>query len=736
MHLQAGSGVNTLLNGMMIFLKKKKAKAGLLAILCSFFAFPSFSLTQDDILSPVQGEWGNMQALVIDSREPCGIYYSLTGSDPLLSGFAYDRPVVIEQTGNVKIRITAVYADSRREDFTVEYTVNEKEPTLSKEAVSFVSSICQNPIRNYISGESFPIPSELKYSFFNGERPSIQGRELSIDSMNLLERYMPCTVEDASGNLWHFVIHVSPSSQNKQVISSEKFKDDLPFVLTDWVNFYYTGSDLIYQIDDLYWSGLHQKIVLDRSVPHTVSFQSVSFEKGNPITTYTIPPMPKLKKEVTDGGGEVFSIDEEWNGKPFLIGPSNAKLSATNVSKGFYKKIYADTFFGDEIKDGFTAGIYYGGIYQGPVKVDCTLDKLPPKPPVIHSAGGVTRGVSSSSIVIESSDGDEIFYSISEPLVSPEGFSSANEKAFNSVKQGAFSFYSGSPLVLKSVNENATFYKIQAYCQDKKGNKSSVSEYRVILDECNFYVDASFKGQNLSLYEEGSFEHPFATLEQAAEAVNSCEYAIIHVQGNVPCSSAIELKRDCLIIGYESSIEFSGKGLLSISGAKAVFRDLSISKRESDVASKNLLQVKNSCVEFENCEISAVFEKDGILIDSVDSDLTFSATGLTINAKGYSSCLASSGGKITCSGMRSTASANDCVNFNIIKGEIVCTSCDFSVLAKFGCALELVKSKASLEDNSFYARLSSPSKTHGAVWNEADSFVVVNKGNRFEGWNQ
>ncbi|MBP5577142.1 MAG: chitobiase/beta-hexosaminidase C-terminal domain-containing protein, partial [Treponema sp.] len=171
-------------------LKKRVASSCLFCALAIFFAFPAFSLTQEDILSPVQGEWDNVQALVIDNREPCGIYYSLTGSDPLVSGFAYDRPVVIEETGDVKIRITAVYPDSRRDDFTVEYTVkksgSEDNAHLSEQARDFIDSICQNPLRNYISGDTFPIPKDFKYSFFNGDKPTIQGTELFIDKRNLL----------------------------------------------------------------------------------------------------------------------------------------------------------------------------------------------------------------------------------------------------------------------------------------------------------------------------------------------------------------------------------------------------------------------------------------------------------------------------------------------------------------------------------------------------------------------
>ena len=202
----------------------------------------------------------------------------------------------------------------------------------------------------------------------------------------------------------------------------------------------------------------------------------------------------------------------------------------------------------------------------------------------------------------------------------------------------------------------------------------------------------------------------------------------------MPCSSQIQINRDCLIIGFESSIEFTGQGSLSITGSKASFKDLNISKRQSSKESKNLLQIKNSIVEFDGCELSGVFPGDGILVDSVDSNLAFTATGLTVNAQKYSSCLSSSGGKIVCRNIRSTSSSLDSVNFNVIKGDVDVSGSDFSIIANLGCAIELVKSKASLEENNFYAKLSAKSKTHGAVWNEADSFVLVNKGNNFEGW--
>ena len=63
------------------------------------------------IINPVKGVWANKQLLVLGLSEGENAYYSLNGSDPRESGFAYDGPVMLDVSGDVEVRIVAV--DSR-----------------------------------------------------------------------------------------------------------------------------------------------------------------------------------------------------------------------------------------------------------------------------------------------------------------------------------------------------------------------------------------------------------------------------------------------------------------------------------------------------------------------------------------------------------------------------------------------------------------------------------------------
>ena len=699
----------------------------------------AFALDYSAILSPMPGKWKNTQALVIDCSESGGIYYSLSGSDPLVSGFAYDGPVVLEQKGDVKLHITFVGKGKGRQDFEIQYSVESQSDfsnEFSKEDAEFLSGISSSPIRKYTSGGVFSIPRSFKYSFKNEDEPEFYGRELSLDEGNLLERYMPCTVKDSKGGMWHFVLHTQASKKRLTSFEEKDYPKELPYSLTNWSNFYYTGDDLIYQIDDSYWSGVRQTIILDRSVPHTVRFQSVAFEVGNPVTTYIIPPMPQLKKQSDENGREVYSIDESFEGIPFLIGPSKESLSSLQVARGFYKEIYADTFFGDEVKEDFLAGIYYDGVYQGSVKVSCSLDKLPPKPPVISSPDNSSRARSKMRVQIQAEEGD-IFYSVSEPVVSAEGFSAADISKFDTVLQSDFVPYGGNMIELDSVGDSATFYKVLAYSQDEKGNRSSIGEYRVVLAESNFYLGKNSlleKSSSENSIFDGSYEHPFSSFEQAAQALNSTEKAVLHIEGRVLCKDEVTLKSSCVISGYNAEILFEENGSLKFEDADVVVKDLVIRKIGSSKADDFCVKVQNSKVKFEGCEIVGVFKGRGILVQTDDSSVYFEGTGLTCNAAKYSSCLSASSSQVEFVKSRITSSALDSINLSIHGGNIKIFSSAFKTIANLGCAIELVETEAFVDDNVFAASLSSKTQKQGALWKDADSVVKQNKENRFEGW--
>ena len=79
---------------------KKLLSSFIFLILCLSYGF-----SQIKVLSPEEGNWSNMQPLVIDNSDGAEYFYSLNGSDPKTSGFAYDGPVLIDVTGDIELRI-------------------------------------------------------------------------------------------------------------------------------------------------------------------------------------------------------------------------------------------------------------------------------------------------------------------------------------------------------------------------------------------------------------------------------------------------------------------------------------------------------------------------------------------------------------------------------------------------------------------------------------------------------
>ncbi len=92
----------------------------------AFFCF-SFSVFAQRVISPVAGNFCNKQPLVIDVSDGAECFYSLSGTDPLASGFAYDGPVLIDITGRVDVKI-AVIKENSKEEIEISYNVKEENP--------------------------------------------------------------------------------------------------------------------------------------------------------------------------------------------------------------------------------------------------------------------------------------------------------------------------------------------------------------------------------------------------------------------------------------------------------------------------------------------------------------------------------------------------------------------------------------------------------------------------------
>ena len=92
----------------------------------------------------------------------------------------------------------------------------------------------------------------------------------------------------------------------------------MPFTVRDWNNIQFTGDKLLYQIDDEYWSADKSERTIDRTVPHTIRWQSMEYMEGNPVGECVLPVVPTLLCYRNADGMLEFLLSDEGS---FLLSP-------------------------------------------------------------------------------------------------------------------------------------------------------------------------------------------------------------------------------------------------------------------------------------------------------------------------------------------------------------------------------------------------------------------------------
>ena len=685
-----------------------------------------------NIISPIPGTWANMQALVIDVSDGSDVYYSLTSSDPLASGFAYDGPVLIDASGAVTLYVSAVSSTGVRSDYTVSYTVAyATSSTNSANAALFIKALTDNPIRRYVSGTLLSIPSELKYGMDNTE-PVLAGKSFTVSILNKLERYIPCSVTDGK-SYWRFIIHTVAAS------SDPVNERTVPFALTNWTTFTYTGQKLIYQIDDGYWSADRKSVTIDRSVPHVIRWQSVEYQFGNPVQEYLLPAKPELVVAKNDAGVILLSIPADDG---FQLGAGIKKTPAGQIAQGLYSTIGIDTFDGDEVRGPLDVSVYYQNVFQGTLPVPVDIDKQPPENPQIVSSSKVKYARNVVTLTITSQGSSKIFYAVSAPIESDTGFENVPPDKFDSVPIGTYTEYDGNPVVLKSTSDSAAFYKVNSYAVDEAGNTSGVSEYRIVVDEYNYYLSVSGKKFNndtsVDSEPDGSYGNPFTTFAQALKVINSLKYTRLHVSGSIEIESGdYVISSSCKIVGNNNHIVFSQDAVITVQGGSFEAENCIFEKQVKAGADKKYLtdeQTKvlqrmfivgtGSKVHFTGCELVGVFSSDGVLVDVNDASITFTNCGLTVQADNYACALSQEKTASEVQKTRITSIAATCVCLSVHKGSVAVSDSTCHVIGKLGRIAELVQTKATVSGCLLNGSFETKSNGLTAIWKDVDSSLV------------
>ena len=693
------------------------------------FLLTTCLLSAQRILSPVPGTWSNKQSLVLDVNDGSECFYSYSGTDPLVSGFAYDGPVLIDATGDVTVRVVSINGE-KKEELTVSFTVQESENPFEADTLenAFIEKICESPMVVYSFGAAVQIPTRLRYALGDGAKPFMDGRTLSLAPGNRLSRYLPCIVTDGRFR-WRFVIFVSGGEAG--ILA----KKDVPFEMSSWNEFIWRGEKLIYSIDDEMWSADTKPKYIDRTVPHVVRWQSVAYEKGNPVQAFLLPPMPSIDvRSLKKSKGPVtFAISGDSRYRMELLSSGVSGDVPGNV--GLFTQTVFDTFTGDAIEGKAVFALYCDGVFQGTLDAEYAIDNQPPLMPEFASNVGTYYARSSVDVRILSEANSEVFYAVSNPI-EVDASNMDDHDALDKIEVGNFHVYGGIPIRLKSGNDKAQFYKVCAYATDAAGNTSNVSEYRVVIDEYNYYLDASAS----PLGADGSKNHPFASFQKALAVINKGRFARFYVSGTfeLPMTENV-ISSNCEFISVKDArFVLPPTGSIILQTASLSAKNCVFEKEAGDETVRSngaFFKLENAAVSLTNCEVVGVFGQNGTAFNANSSVLDFVSTGLTVQSDVYACGISATDSKVTSRDSRFSAIAQTAVNFSVQGGLFELRSSDCKVVSHLGRIAELTRTNARITGSSYTGEFDGNLSAVLPIWQDEKTLMLENSDNTTFGFN-
>lgn len=683
-------------------------------VLAFISIFISASFLSAQVINPVEGTWANMQTLVIDLPETSNAFFSLSGEDPEASGLAYDGPVLLEMEGDVTVNIVIVDENGNKTFQKVNYNVKKVSLPENEAERNFIESVIASGIVDYSCGDVFSIPESLSYSFGNVFDSTEPGKGLSLSKDMVIHRNLPCTVSDGTG-LYRFIISVNP------VVTGIFTRKDLPFEIKDWETFIFNDKSFIYKIDDEWWGQPKEKRKLDRSKNHMISWQSVDYSPENIIKFYIVPPKPELISQVQDDG--VVSVSAKGQeGYKFGI------INEDNEVNELFDSITVDTFQGDNFSGKITCGLFYDSVYHGRLAVPFNVHKRKPLQPVITPSveGKFIR--SSVKISVKSPENNPVYAAVTGPVILNDEYSVEAQENLFELSSEKYVKMRGKAFNLSPSSEGACAYRVRAYCIDSSKNISNTTEYTVIIDQCNYYINGNITNEELLKKADGSREYPFSNFRDLIPLINKSRFVHVRVSGEVYIpNEKIILTSNCHIEGEDSSRLIFGPGTnitvrnssLSVSNVL-----MTLSEPENQTETASIFQLERAVLFMENSELSAAFGKTGTVINSDSSVVNINNSGLTATAENYTSLIASVGSKIYVKASRLTSCADTAVNFSCQGGLFEVRESKCKVVGTMGRIAELFDTHSTIVKNTLNGDLKNGLSSNKAVYMDRKNYSV------------
>lgn len=704
----------------------KKINQVLKIISFLYLLFTSRVFADVNIISPstqLSNVWANKQILLINATDGEEVYYSFSGEDPLDSGFVYDGPVLIDITGDVELKITSVDKNHQRKDFVVNYSVDENLNNVITDdsEIEFFSLLNDSVIFNMNCGNELLIPDSLNYSIscFSTDIKMEIGRNIFVSENSTLERYVSLTVKNNENVFWNYVVHIIPSVRGEYSLS------EMPFEICEWSRIKLKDNKFIYSIDDGWWQRSGQELEVDRSVPHTIRWQSVDYDPLNPIHSYSIPVTPVLRSSILENGSLELSLEGDEN---YRITKSNdSQLYSTGA--GLHKKIIVDAFKGENFSVLFPLEVYSENVYQGKLFAFVEVNRKQPDIPeiVVSDKSKICRNDVTFTIN-RGKESDTIKYFVSGPF--PLSFEQLTHKqSFEpelKVSENSFIEYDGDVIKLTALYDQAVLYKVYAYAIDKWDNVSFLNTENIIIDKCNYFINPDIIVEN----PDGTFEKPFNDFSQFQNIVNENSWTKFYISGkNLLPDCALNLRQNFQIVGIDKAqIEFNEHSSFVINQASCALNNILIKNKEQ-ISAKNsfLINVSGGTLQVTDSELSFAGNKNAVLLNCSNAVVDMINSGLSSVSNDYSCVISAHKSKININNCRLSSSATTSVNISVKNTKLSLKQSDCSINGTNTRIAELYSSTGEFIMNRFISKKNSSDVENDAIWKDSKSSVSESK---------
>ena len=653
-----------------------------------FCAFSLFAQTGNPVLSPAEGVWANYQSLVVDVPQETEVFYSLNGEDPVVSGFAYDGPVVLNVSGNVRLLLVTVETGGTIRRFEIPYTVVVKEtPAYINEALersaassakSFSGSSSVNGALMDINASCFiDIPQNISYMIGNTGR-FFEGRRLVLSEPTVFERYVPLVIYD--GDLpFRYVLRTGGDAGSRDIPADTEDKD--------------------------------RSIRRAQGEPENLrAGDSADFN------TFSVPSRPELRGKPSFAVVNT-AVQLSFSDKDFLF-----CLTSKDGRKLFAPVFTVDVLEGDAFGFSQNIDVYYKGVRQGSVHPSFIIDKIPPAPPAFVSSE--TDFYARSPLQLTVNGDADIYYYAAPVIKSKTGFTASDIQKINEealpVKDEDFVRLAGKDPYLKAGEKEALLYTLYAYSRDIAGNRSDTVRFQTVVDTVNYYAASPTASESAltsagfsAVSPDGSPDRPFTDFPSLYGALQKSHSAFVRcfVSGLFTGLHSLEITRDTQIIGNGNTrLVFERGGFLKITDASFSLENSSLEQHYgglSDIFQNRLIEAENARLVFSGAELICKDPNSASCIALNNSSLFMEDSGISVEASVYAEAVSAYDSVAELKNLRTLVIAPTALGLKSLRSSAVIEDSSFTLMGKLVRALEFTDSGFTLSANRFIAENSA-----------------------------